>query len=75
MKLKEFLLKTNLMFREIQILSRAPPQKEFTRYRDLPGKTISYEAEFSERGAIKPSAPIPGINDIPEEYFDQSVNW
>jgi hypothetical protein len=74
MKLKGFLLKTTLMFKEIQILSRAPPVKEFPKYRDLPdqAKSISYE---SEENWTRPSSPISGIKDIPEEFLDQSVNW
>lgn len=74
MKLKGFLLKTNLMFKEIRVLSRAPPLKEFPRYRDLPGRglTISYETEGSNK---EPPSPISGISDFPETFFDQSVNW
>jgi len=74
MKLKGFLLKTNLMFKEIQVLSRAPPPKEFPRYRDLPDiiKMASYEPE--EFGAIS-SGSLSAIQDSPEEFFDQSVNW
>ena len=74
MQLKGFLLKTTLMFQEIQVLSRAPPTKEFPRYRDLPdlNKTISFETEES---LTRPYAPISGVHDFPEEFFDQSVNW
>ncbi|MDX1386995.1 MAG: transposase [bacterium] len=73
MKLKGFLLKTNLIFKEIQVLSRAPPRKEFPRYRDLPDQSkISLEPD--EGWARAPTA-TSGIKDIPEEFFDQSVNW
>lgn len=74
MKLKGFLLKTNLMFKEIQVLSRAPPLKEFPKYRDLPGQglTISFETDTWSK---RPPSPLSGIHDFPEEYFDQSVNW
>ena len=71
MKLKGFLIKTNLMFKEIQVLSRAPPVKSFPRYRDLQGQdySVSYETEGDHT-----SFPISSIRDLPDEFFDQSVN-
>jgi hypothetical protein len=74
MKLKGFLLKTNLMFKDIKVLSRAPPKKEFPKYRNLPNQInmISYGSE--EIGA-RSSSSTSGIRNIPEDFFDQSVNW
>src|SRR5690606_34982877 len=67
MKLKGFLLKTNLMFKEIQILSRASPVKEFPKYRDLPDQAtmVSFEPEDSRPKSI---SPISGIKGIPDEF-------
>jgi len=72
MQLKGFLLKTNLMFKDIQVLSRAPPIKAFPRYRDLPGQSLSWE---NENGETNTPLPISGIKNTPEGFFDQSVNW
>jgi|ETNmetMinimDraft_30_1059905.scaffolds.fasta_scaffold49599_1 hypothetical protein len=74
MKLKGFLLKTNLMFKEIQVLSRAPPPKTFPRYRDLPDQGfIDWEDITGTQG--NPKSPLTAISDWKEEDFDQSVNW
>lgn len=74
MKLKGFLLKTNLMFKEIQLLSRAPPLKTFPKYRDLQDQEIMVSYAFGE-GTTRPSSTISAISDFSEGFFDQSVNW